>query len=435
MRPKVQNCIRYTTEKGHIGVRLVSGDHIETARAMAIRSTILRPEDLSNPQSIMHADDFRAAVGGIVSVRDEKTDEMELQLENMSAFREIAQYLKVLARASSSDKNLLVIGLQALGKSVAVTGEGINDVDSLKQANVGLAMGSGCSAAKDAADIVLLNDDFEACLKAIMWGRNIFHNVSRFLQFQLTVNISALLVIVAGHCILLESPISAVQLLWINLVMDTLAAVALGSEPPLPHVIQGSAFKHNVSVLSKTIWRQVIGISLWNFLVILTIMLFGQSFYGLNYHISDVAAHGIEPSSEDTVAHASWKASKDKLEHLTIIFNAFMFLCFWNEINCRKVGRRDFNVIENLFHNFYFVVVLALQVSVQFAMNWYLPSLTKQVPLPTSQFGGFIFIGFTSVLVSACLKLTPEPWVQRIPVQVMANEDLKINHTVLSSWR
>ena len=225
-------------------------------------------------------------VGPIVQSRDEIMDQTGNSLNNMNAFMEIANTLKVLVRATPDDKHLLVTGLQAMGKCVAVGGSSISDVDSLKGAHVGLAMGSGCSAAKEASDIVLITNDFEATLRSVMWGRNIYHNVSRFLQFQVTVNISALATVFLGGLIFSESPLSAVQLLWINLIMDTFAAIALSTEPPLAQVLQGQPFKQNASILSGTVWRQIYGISAWNVLVMVFLIIFGSLIGGLDYKFS-----------------------------------------------------------------------------------------------------------------------------------------------------
>jgi len=133
----------------------------------------------------MEAEDFWAVVGGIIQISDEVTGRIVHEVENQEAFEEVAQNLRVLARASAKDKHLLVVGLQGMQKPrvVTVTGEGINDMLALEVADVGLAMGNGCSAAKEKADLILTDSDFEASLRAIMWGRNIYHNVSRFLQF------------------------------------------------------------------------------------------------------------------------------------------------------------------------------------------------------------------------------------------------------------
>jgi len=182
LRDVVASCVRHARDEGHINVRLVSGDHLETAKAVAERAGILTPEEAALPYAFMHAEEFRATVGNLVTSQDEDGEEITT-VEDEMAFREVAENLRVLARATAADKHLLVAGLKSMGRVVAATGEGINDVSALRRADVGLAMGSGCSAAKEAASLVLIDDDFEASLRGIMWGRNIFHNVARFLQF------------------------------------------------------------------------------------------------------------------------------------------------------------------------------------------------------------------------------------------------------------
>jgi len=162
--------------------------------------------------------------------------------------------LKVLARAKPIHKYMIVEGLKQMGSNVVVTGEGINDVNAILAADVGLAMGSGCSAVKETSDVILTNDDFEATIKSIMWGRNIYNNIARFLQFQVTVNLSALMTICIGSIILAESPFSAVQLLWINLIMDTFAAFALATEPPTMNVLQDKPWKEDVNVMKTEVW-------------------------------------------------------------------------------------------------------------------------------------------------------------------------------------
>lgn len=148
-----------------------------------------------------------------------------------------------MTRANPDDKLLMVIGLKNCDKTVAVTGDGINDIDALEHADVGLAMGSGCSAAKQVSSLILANDDFESSIRAVMWGRNIYHNVGRFLQFQLTVNISTIFLVILGILFFGESPLSAVHLLWINLIMDTFAAIALSTEPPLEKILSSKPTK------------------------------------------------------------------------------------------------------------------------------------------------------------------------------------------------
>jgi Ca2+ transporting ATPase len=246
---------------------------------------------------------------------------------------------------------MMTVGLKELNRNVVETGDGINDVTAIVQATVGLAMGSGCSAAKEVSDIILTNDDFEATLKSVMWGRNIYHNIGRFLQFQVTVNISALLTVAIGSIKLMESPLSAVQLLWINLIMDTFAAFALSTEPPLPSIIVGPPLNADAQLLTPVIWRQIIGMSIWNTIVMTLMIFFGPLIAGLTYKVTDTA-----------------NGNDDKKKHLTMIFTTFVMLQVFNEINCRKVGRRDFNVFESILHNKYFLIIVGGTVGIQYLM-------------------------------------------------------------------
>lgn len=257
----------------------------------------------------------------------------------------------MLYRAKPHHKLMMTVGLKELNKNVVVTGDGINDVTAIVQATVGLAMGSGCSAAKEVSDIILTNDDFEATLKSVMWGRNIYHNIGRFLQFQVTVNISALLTVAIGSVKLMESPLSAVQLLWINLIMDTFAAFALSTEPPLPSIIVGPPCNADAQLLTPVIWRQIIGMSIWNTIVMTLMVFFGPLISGLEYKITDTA-----------------NGNEAKKKHLTLIFTTFVMLQLFNEINCRKVGRRDFNVFESILHNKYFLLIVGGTSAIQYAL-------------------------------------------------------------------
>lgn len=176
----------------------------------------------------------------------------------------------------------MVTGLQQIGRKVAATGDGINDIDAIKKADVGISMGSGVAAAKEVSDLILTGDDFEASLRAVMWGRNIYNNITRFLQFQVTVNISILVILFIGNIVFNMPPITSVQLLWINLIMDIFAALALSTEPPLKSVINGHAFTENVSLLSATVWRQILGVALYNIIILSLVMFFGRIAAGLH---------------------------------------------------------------------------------------------------------------------------------------------------------
>lgn len=157
---------------------MVSGDNLETAVWYAIKAGILTEEEARNHNACMTGEEFRKAVGGLV-----KDQFGNLILERKEDFKSVVKYLKVLGRSVPYDKHVLTVGLKELGKTVAVTGEGINDVDALRAADVGFAMGSGVSVAKDVAGMIITNDNFEATMMAVMWGRNIYANVRKFIQF------------------------------------------------------------------------------------------------------------------------------------------------------------------------------------------------------------------------------------------------------------
>lgn len=159
---------------------MVSGDNLETAKQYAIKSGILTEDEAKHQNACMVGEDFRKLVGGVRQEMDAEGN-IKLVLERKEDFKAIARHLKVLARAVPYDKHVLVVGLKEINKTVAVTGEGINDVDALRAADVGFAMGSGVSVAKEAADMILISDNFEATMMAVMWGRNIYQNVRKFI--------------------------------------------------------------------------------------------------------------------------------------------------------------------------------------------------------------------------------------------------------------
>lgn len=168
--------------KGNMIPRLVSGDHIETARVVAIKAGFLTEDEAKMKYAVMHADEFRKQVGGMRKELDQAGN-VKYTIQKKQEFLQIANRLRVLARATPYDKHLLVVGLKELNRAVAVTGEGINDIDALRSADVGFSMGTGCSVAKEVSDMILITNDFEALTRSVMWGRNVYENVRRFLQF------------------------------------------------------------------------------------------------------------------------------------------------------------------------------------------------------------------------------------------------------------
>jgi Ca2+ transporting ATPase len=213
---------------------MVTGDNLDTAKAIAMSAGILTLEDLSNDYACMTGKEFRESCGGLKKLED-PSDKQRLKEEigNKNHFRNVAKQLKVLARSTPEDKYMLVMGLKELNSVVAVTGDGTNDAPALKKADVGFAMGiTGTEVAKEASDIILLDDNFASIVTAVKWGRNIYTNVRKFLQFQLTVNVVAMFIVFMGGVVVSDPPLTSVQMLWVNLIMDTFAALALATEPP-----------------------------------------------------------------------------------------------------------------------------------------------------------------------------------------------------------
>mmetsp|Transcript_3637 Transcript_3637/g.2702 ORF Transcript_3637/g.2702 Transcript_3637/m.2702 type:complete len:287 (+) Transcript_3637:1315-2175(+) len=282
--------------------------------------------------------EFRKHFGGLKEeiVGGEKRE----VIANVHAFREVIKELRVLARSSPMDKYILVTGLKNEGNVVAVTGDGTNDAPALKKANVGFAMGmTGTEVAKEAADIILLDDNFGSIITAIKWGRNVYDGIRKFLQFQLTVNLVAMFMALLGGVVLGESPLNAIQMLWVNLIMDTFAALALATEPPKEDVIKGKPYGKTESIINAVIWRSVLTQTFFQ-ITVLTIFLFmGPELLTLTVK---------QPEEPWTFANGV---------HYTMFFNIFVFMQVFNEINCRKIQEHEMNVFADFFNNPMFLII------------------------------------------------------------------------------
>jgi Ca2+ transporting ATPase len=236
LRPTIVDSIKRCKSAG-IAVIMCTGDNIDTAIAISKNAGIVTAAEAEGSQyACMTGKDFREAVGGLKKDADGNSLD---QVANMKKFREIKNHLRVLARSSPEDKYLLVTGIQACEGVVAVTGDGTNDAPALTKADVGFAMGiTGTDVAKGASDIILLDDNFSSIIVALRYGRNVYDNVRKFIQFQLTVNVVAMFIVFFSSVVLKESPLNAVQMLWVNLIMDTMAALALATEPPAADVLE-----------------------------------------------------------------------------------------------------------------------------------------------------------------------------------------------------
>jgi Ca2+-transporting ATPase len=229
---------------------------------------------------------------------------------------------KIIARARPIDKKRLVEALQSRGEVVAVTGDGTNDAPALKAAQVGLSMGDGTAVAKEASDITIIDNSFASIGRAVMWGRSLYRNIQRFIMFQMTVNVVASLIVLIGAFIGMQSPLTVTQMLWVNLIMDTFAAMALASLPPTPSVMQEKPRSRSAFIISSPMWRHIIGVGLTFFVVLLALLLY------LNMHDVTSLTHIFSaPCNHDTLGLTPYE--------LTVFFTTFVFLQFWNLFNAR----------------------------------------------------------------------------------------------------
>jgi magnesium-transporting ATPase (P-type) len=191
--------------------------------------------------------------------------------------------LKVVARAEPSDRILILNGLRAKGEKVAFVGKGPLDLPALESAYVSYSVESSAQVIKERTNMGLMDASLSAFINSVIWGRNLYNNIQRFLQFQITCNFSLLVTILVGYIYLTESPLNAVQLLWINIIMEVLATLALSTVPPKPSMIKAAPSKQGEKLLSQVVWRSIYSIGFWNVIVMSVLIFFGKQMHGLNY--------------------------------------------------------------------------------------------------------------------------------------------------------
>lgn len=367
IRPEVPEAVD-TCQKAGIKVRMVTGDNKITALAIAKQCKIIGTD---HPDAVMEGPVFYDRVGGLYCAEcnqsspcdcdDEKVDE---RVRNKEEFVKIWKHLDVLARSRPEDKYLLVTGIREMGDVVAVTGDGTNDAPALKKADVGFAMGiTGTDVAKHAADIILLDDNFASIVKACMWGRNIYDNIRRFLQFQLTVNVVALISAFIGSCILRESPLQPIQLLWVNLIMDSLASLALATEPPKPDLLDRPPHSRDDYIISRKMVKHILVMSIYQSAIVFIIVFAGEYFIPEESDYTprdgDYIHTGRLYDWNGDDLYKKYRDSDDDpgpSRHFTIVFNAFVLMQIFNMLNARKIND-ELNIFSGIFSNKMFVII------------------------------------------------------------------------------
>ncbi|RLM85152.1 putative calcium-transporting ATPase 4, plasma membrane-type [Panicum miliaceum] len=356
VRPGVKDAVKACMSAGII-VRMVTGDNINTAKAIAKECGILTDDGIA-----IEGPDFRS----------KSPEEMG----------DLIPKIRVMARSLPLDKHTLVTNLRGMfHEVVAVTGDGTNDAPALHEADIGLAMGiAGTEVAKESADVIVLDDNFTTIINVARWGRAVYINIQKFVQFQLTVNIVALVINFVSACITGSAPLTAVQLLWVNMIMDTLGALALATEPPNDDMMKRPPVRRGESFITRVMWRNIIGQSLYQLVVLGALMFGGEQLLNIK-----------GPDSKSVIN--------------TLIFNSFVFCQVFNEINSREMQK--INVFRGMISNWIFIGIIAVTVAFQVVIIEFLGTFASTVPLSWQLWLVSVGLGSISLIVGAILKCIP----------------------------
>ena len=401
-----------------ITVRMVTGDNINTAIAISKDVGIIEPHQAAECKNIaahyrtmvqergeecqkgimtgdspiaLEGEIFRVICGGITKNQG-KDGNLEITLNNKEAFRHTVQRLKVIARASPEDKFILVFGLKELGNIVAVTGDGTNDAPALRQAHVGFAMGiRGTDIAKEAADVVLLDDSFSSIVTACKYGRNIYDCIRKFVQFQLTTNVVAVFMTFLGGIILQDSPLNAIQMLWVNLIMDSFASLALATEDPTDALLDRKPYPRDASILTPMMILNIVSQSIFQITVLTLIIFYGDVIFGV-------------PSDRE-LGHFTWNNINGY--HFTIFFNIFVFMQVFNSINARKLQKDEYNVFTGIFGNWLYLLIQGIIIVGQIILVTFGGRAVRTHPLSLTQHCYCILISSMTLVWGFFAKLLP----------------------------
>ena len=367
VRPDVPASIEECLHAG-IQVKIVTGDTPGTAREIA--------------RQIHLWDDTCTERNQITGVEFAAMSDTEL-LDRITD-------LRVISRARPLDKARLVNLLQQKGEVVAVTGDGTNDAPALKAAQVGLSMGDGTSVAKEASDITILDNSFSSIGKAVMWGRSLYLNIQRFILFQMTINVAACIIVLIGAFLGVESPLTVTQMLWVNLIMDTFAALALASLPPSNRVMNDKPRARGANIITKPMTKGIFGVG--GFFVVL---LFGFIQYFKNEDITSLTQFSIT----DYFSHFfHFGAPKNGLSayELSLFFSIFVFLQFWNMFNA-KAYRTGKSTFYNIGKSQGFILIATVIVIGQVFITTFGGQMFNVTPLKLTDWT--IIIGATSLVL------------------------------------
>ena len=360
VRPEVPDAVKRCIGAG-ITVRMLTGDHPGTATRIAEQCHIKTKNGI-----VLTGEQFR-------SMSDE-------------AVLRIMPQFQVMARCQPADKLRLVKLLRGLDQIVAVTGDGTNDAPALKEADVGLAMGiAGTDVAKEASDIIIMDDNFKSIVMSVKWGRNVYESVRKFLQFQLTVNVASLMLVFIGTVSRVGVPLRAIQLLWINLIMDTLAALALATEPPTDALLLQTPHGKTERIINNIMWKNILGHAAYQLAAMLAILYAGY----------------LIPWTTGTLINQS-------VQHYTIIFNSFVWCQLFNDINARSIDDHQ-NVFSDLHKSWIFIGVKVISIGLQVLIVEVGGTAFRVTGLTWDQWLFCIGVGAMELPVGFILRCIPVP--------------------------
>ena len=346
-------------------------DGIELVRKAGIKTVMITGDNKVTAKSI-------ARDAGIISSdRDVVLTSSELNSMSDDKVKEIIPNLCVVARALPTDKSRLVRLSQELGLVVGMTGDGVNDAPALKSSDVGFSMGSGTEVAKEASDIILLDNNFNSIVKAILYGRTIFKSIRKFIIFQLTVNFCAVFLSIVGPFIGVDSPVTVIQMLWVNMVMDTLAGIAFSYEAPLLEYMEEPPKKRNEKILNSYMIHEIVFTSIYSFLLCIFFL-------------------------KSPFIHSFFRAGKNDIYFMSAFFGLFIFMMIFNSFNART---SRLNIFANLLSNKVFLGVIIFIVIVQVLLIYYGGDLFRTTSLSLKEIEIMLVCAFSVIPVEFFRKL------------------------------
>ena len=537
IRDSLRNGVKDAVAKCHsagVNVIMVTGDNIVTASAIAKDCGILGPEVnlennlptdieqdpeltdnlekrdshieqiLENKPKAITGNTFYTIIGGLMCstcgkdtnicgcpkteaeaeqiAKINKSKKKEIKndtIKDKKKFQEITQNLKVMARSQPIHKYALVLGLKEMDKIVAVTGDGTNDAPALSKSNVGFSMFDGTDIAKEASDIVILDNNFSSLVIAIIYGRNIYDNIRKFLQFQLTVNFCACLLVFICACIGNETPLTTIQMLWINLIMDSLGSLALATEPPYQELLLREPTRKDESIINGKMWKHIIIQSLVQLILLIMLYLYAPKFIKEDDVVrlaeNRIIEHCFEvfPGGNDIVENiiygtsTKWETNNNNFKinlnendcgeyakysnlyeayehyikfnagtaHMAIVFNVFVIYTLFNQFNCRVIDD-SLNIFVRISSNFFFPVITLCELILQIILIEFGRDAFKCTERGLTLIQWLIVIGFSAVtfVLSFIIKFIPlDKCIQRMLDTPRSNKVANIDDLIRES--